>query len=241
MEAKTGAETAKTGAETARDAAQEALSGAQGIVASKLDKPAEAPTAAGKVLKVLSVNADGSFVCEWADDAIPSEIDGRLVKKAITPVNLDYAVKAAMCDGKGATWTADEQAAARERIGIPGDYKLLRDITIEEDISKINLGDVQSKDAIIILKSVSGCGSTPYYKSSSGLLFYAGTGSVIYSVARISRYYVETTARNSLNEYSSCSKLLADSVDANVGNLRLYSNITENSITAGTNIKIYVR
>lgn len=36
--------------------------------------------------------------------------------------NLDHAVKAAMCDGKGTAWTADEQAAARERIGI-GDYE----------------------------------------------------------------------------------------------------------------------
>lgn len=31
--------------------------------------------------------------------------------------SLDYAVKAAMCDGKGAVWTAKEQAAARERMG----------------------------------------------------------------------------------------------------------------------------
>lgn len=32
--------------------------------------------------------------------------------------HLDYAVKAAMCDGKGAAWTAEEQVAARERMGI---------------------------------------------------------------------------------------------------------------------------
>lgn len=32
--------------------------------------------------------------------------------------HLDYAVKVAMCDGKGAAWTAAEQAAARERMGI---------------------------------------------------------------------------------------------------------------------------
>lgn len=32
--------------------------------------------------------------------------------------NLDYAVKIAMCDGKGAAWTAAEQVAARERMGI---------------------------------------------------------------------------------------------------------------------------
>lgn len=38
--------------------------------------------------------------------------------KPITPNTLDYAVKAAMCDGKGEAWTAAERAAARERMGI---------------------------------------------------------------------------------------------------------------------------
>lgn len=36
----------------------------------------------------------------------------------IDTTNFDSAVKAAMCDGKGAAWTADEQAAAQQRIGI---------------------------------------------------------------------------------------------------------------------------
>ena len=38
--------------------------------------------------------------------------------KPIPPAMLDYAVKAAMCDGKGAAWTAAEQAAAKKRMGI---------------------------------------------------------------------------------------------------------------------------
>ena len=33
----------------------------------------------------------------------------------------------------GTAWTADEQAAARERMGIPGDYVLIEEITLEED------------------------------------------------------------------------------------------------------------
>lgn len=46
-------------------------------------------------------------------------IDGR--RNDYQPISapiLDYAVKAAMCDGKGAAWTAEEQAAARERMNI---------------------------------------------------------------------------------------------------------------------------
>ena len=37
---------------------------------------------------------------------------------ALTISEIDYAVKAAMCDGKGTAWTAAEQTAAQERMGI---------------------------------------------------------------------------------------------------------------------------
>lgn len=35
--------------------------------------------------------------------------------------------------GTWPVWTADQQAAARERMGIPGDYELIEEITLEED------------------------------------------------------------------------------------------------------------
>lgn len=127
----------------------------------------------GKILKIKSVNEDGTFTCEWADSGsnldvringesivqdgvaeIPisshdtlglvytdnsaggyttglmnrqgrlqvntasiDDVNKRRLRKEIDCSNFDYAVKAAMCDGKGAAWTADEQAAARARIG----------------------------------------------------------------------------------------------------------------------------
>lgn len=128
----------------------------------------------GKILKIKSVNEDGTFVCEWADDGgsnldvringesivqdgvaeIPisshdtlglvytdnsaggyttglinqqgrlkvntasiDDVNKRRLRKEIDCSNFDYAVKAAMCDGKGAAWTAEEQAAARARMG----------------------------------------------------------------------------------------------------------------------------
>lgn len=62
----------------------------------------------------------------------------------ISVKNLDYAVKAAMCDGKGAAWTAEEQAAARERMGAyRRDYRLIADITLEQESSKL----IVEKDA----------------------------------------------------------------------------------------------
>ena len=61
-------------------------------------------------------NDNGSLMVSYATDA---EISGRTgTRKAIVCANMDYAVKSAMCDGKGAAWTAAEQKAARERMGV---------------------------------------------------------------------------------------------------------------------------
>lgn len=53
-------------------------------------------------------------------------------QRPITPSCMDYAVKAAMCDGKGAAWTDAEQAAARTRIGIDKNYVLIERIVMSE-------------------------------------------------------------------------------------------------------------
>lgn len=59
-------------------------------------------------------------------------------QRPITPSCMDYAVKAAMCDGKGAAWTAVEQKAARERMGIPGEFELIEELTLSEDVMNVS-------------------------------------------------------------------------------------------------------
>lgn len=64
----------------------------------------------------LYMNGLGQLGVSHATDA---EIDARHgIRKTITCSNLDYALKKAMCDGKGATWSESEQQAARERMGV---------------------------------------------------------------------------------------------------------------------------
>lgn len=60
-------------------------------------------------------------------------------QRPITPSCMDYAVKAAMCDGKGAAWTATEQKAARERMGVVGfaEMKHITTLVIEEETTSI--------------------------------------------------------------------------------------------------------
>lgn len=51
----------------------------------------------------------------------------------ITPAQVDYAVKAAMCDGKGAAWTAAEQAAAKKRMGFGDSLELIEVWELDHD------------------------------------------------------------------------------------------------------------
>ena len=69
----------------------------------------------------------------YAADAEISERTGQ--RKPIVSANLDYAVKAAMCDGKGAAWTSAEQKAARERMGADGDYVLIESLSLTEAVT----------------------------------------------------------------------------------------------------------
>ena len=88
----------------------------------------------------LYINPDGIMRIVQAP---PTDIDAREnATRPITGNNLDYAVKAAMCDGKGAAWTSAEQKAARERMGIPGGYELIEEITIAEGNVSIITRDV---------------------------------------------------------------------------------------------------
>lgn len=64
-------------------------------------------------------------------------ITNRVSSAPLTAYNLDYAVKAAMCDGKGAAWTSAEQKAARERMGVDKAYELIEEIVLEEGVTEI--------------------------------------------------------------------------------------------------------
>lgn len=82
--------------------------------------PIASETRAGVVSILKSVdsgiwNDNGSLKVSYATDA---EISTRFgFRKAIVCTNMDTAVKAAMCDGKGAAWTDEERLAALLRLG----------------------------------------------------------------------------------------------------------------------------
>ena len=67
----------------------------------------------------IGITSTGRLVVSRAKN---TDIDNRSPQtdsyKPITANMLDYAVKAALCDGRGVAWTDDEQAAAQARLGL---------------------------------------------------------------------------------------------------------------------------
>ena len=65
----------------------------------------------------IGQNQVGLYVAAATEADINSRTQGN---RPIVPTRLDYAVKAALCDGQGAAYTASEQAAAQARLGTSG-------------------------------------------------------------------------------------------------------------------------
>ena len=105
--------------------------------------------------------ADGSFGIKFNNSNQPyvvaaSEADitaRQTFYRPIVPPRIDYTVKAAMCDGKGAAWTSDEQKAARERMGIDKPYELIENIMLTEDAAVI-IRTTEPDGTLYKLKSV---------------------------------------------------------------------------------------
>ena len=74
------AETAKEEIQESADQIQKNATEIDSLKEDKITKPAEAPTI-GKIIRVKSVNEDGTFVCEWADSA--SDLDVRIDGESI--------------------------------------------------------------------------------------------------------------------------------------------------------------
>lgn len=109
---------------------------------------------------------DGVPKISFATDDQISSRNGQ--RKSIVCTNLDYAVKAAMCDGKGAAWTADEQKAARERMGVDKPYELIKSLTTTEDVKQVvisadNDGNAFALSHAIILIEYGGSNNVSIY------------------------------------------------------------------------------
>ena len=109
------------------------------------DGVANVPIATNSSAGVVQANAyDGWYMYgerlqsrTYDESAYKVANNTAVIGKGTLELNKYNLLKESMCDGVGAAWTADEQAAARKRMGIPGDYELIEEITLTEDVTII--------------------------------------------------------------------------------------------------------
>lgn len=268
----------------------------------------------GKILKIRSVNEDGTFTCEWADDGgsnLDVRINGESIVQdgvaeipvangvkygssyglvhfvagycygietgrikipnyeatdgiklvipstagmngrynpgtngfgAITTNTFDDAVKAAMCDGKGAAWTAEEQAAARERMGI-GEWELVADITLEEKVNKISFTIESWKELFVRIdaKAVQDTVSTTVFypfTNANFCDFYPGTGkdaSIYVHMVKFDDYALYELSFNNISGNNGTPKSSIVKCSTN----RLY--LAREYFESGTTVKVWSR
>ena len=83
----------------------------------------------------FGVNAAGIYL----RNANNAQINARSSNVSVSCNNIDYSVKVAMCDGKGATWSEAEQIAARERLGIEQGTYATDTIVLDEETKAVRV------------------------------------------------------------------------------------------------------
>lgn len=196
----------------------------------------------------------GLYISDNLIKIYPAEADNigrRVLDRPITPTNLDKAVKAAMCDGKGAAWTDAEQKAARDRMGIDKPYELIEEITVDEDNVKLVERNLDITRIYLMIIGESGHTGTCALETSfdSGHSFSAYWG-----LAHIAAQYEVVVEHGTANGYYKYSTTSVSSTPSLMGiNLlamkTIFSATTKPSritklkisgpIPKGTNLKIY--
>ena len=113
-------------------------------------------------------------------------ITNRVPSAPLTAYNLDYAVKAAMCDGKGAAWTSAEQKAARERMGVDKPYELIESITTDgiSIIERSQEPDGTSYNFVAIKVSITSPKNLSAVQTVYARIFFGEQSNATYSMYR---------------------------------------------------------
>lgn len=113
----------------------------------------------------------------FLNEASNTYINSRQAQAPITGLNLDYAVKASLTDGKGTAWTDAEKLAARERIGLGGNFELIEEINVTEAVQTITRAATPSGKAynfarvVVEVETGISTGTAPLYVKMNNLSY----------------------------------------------------------------------
>ena len=108
--------------------------GAQGAKGDKGDKGDKGePGAPGKDGSDATVTAENIQTALGYTPVTPSDLAAK--QNVLTDADKQSITKIGMTTG--AAWTADEQKAARDRMGVSGEFELIEEITLSEDVMNV--------------------------------------------------------------------------------------------------------
>ena len=214
------------------------------------DRVAKIPYASERNSGIVKISqSDGIYMNELShsislNPASNRQIDNRNpLNMAIASRNLDYAVKAAMCDGKGAAWTADEQKAARERMdAVQSTYSLIAESTLEEDVNAVTFSGVSGNEMVMLMDSPNGAiGGTPFMKIDGAKPIYIASSTKKHSVILINRFYTISFSYKENRYEDAAVQVSLSGIPEPASNMTviLHSNISP--FLSGTTIRMYGR
>lgn len=210
------------------------------------DGVANIPIASDKVNGVMKVNRNGGVAV--VNDTLTlvrstnNSIDARNSSLSpIVPSNLDYAVKVAMTDGKGAEWTSEEKASARERMGI--EWRYIGKVETQEDVASISMAldsegnPFSLRKVRILFKNLpnqSDSNNVIRVRLNGNLYSYLAspTGVKTSEIARVSMYEIE------LHNGSPFASLYLESMNATTNYRYLQNKITNIFTVDNDEVKI---
>ena len=226
------------------------------------DGVANVPIASDAVIGGVKTNSwGGTMTNDYGQLMVfPStntHINERVSRTVLTPTNMDYAVKAAMCDGKGAAWMAAEQKAARDRMGVDKAYELIEEIILNESVTQVVRTNMSLAEMRIVVEvpvsDSTGAVAIEVY-SGSGLIGYGYIGNFInkdnvkaakFSVKRDRGAYVFSMVSTNANSASQKAGvgILSETValfpvENAITKISLYSTSSSILLPVGTKITI---
>lgn len=176
------------------------------------------------------------------------QIAGRNPAVAITGATLDSGVKVAMCDGKGPAWTAQEQAAARDRMGLSGVNLVIDETLMKTDRIEFSkaLG-TDWKEAFVLVYAMANESTrsmTAFYPANAGAFydFYPGAGKNVeirIYMRRIAADYLYYTISYTTSVSGKTGTFHGSMAKITGVNPNYY--ITRTSFEDGTTLKVWVK
>ena len=223
------------------------------------------PAATYNTKGAIKLNADKGVAIDNASDLVVTNVSEGIINqrlthpyrqfRALTVDGIDYAVKQALCDGKGAPYTEAEKKSARERIGAEANgYTLLYDVTLTEDVNVVYISNIfdNYNDFVILLdahKQKEKIGWTNSfnvnYRDGSGLYTYGASGQAIWEALIFSKnnpiaYVLSNTLGVGYTGGTICVPVVADSFNSGeINNMYIASNNSSYKIMSGCTIKVY--